>query len=174
MRPKPPANYLAGYPNELSDKVRLLIQQGVMAERLLQKYPQQHSTRTDKALYEYVIKLKNQHLRKSGPLNKVTYDNKLHIIQNALGMHSSRSQVHGGKLKAKREIRVSTLFKEMPEAFLRMIVVHELAHIKECEHNKAFYQLCQHMEPDYHHLELDVRVYLTYLDAGGENPWSPR
>ncbi|HAL21836.1 MAG TPA: metal-dependent hydrolase, partial [Stenotrophomonas sp.] len=46
---------------------------------------------------------------------------------------------------------------------LRMIVVHELAHLKEADHNKAFYQLCQHMEPDYLQLEFDTRLYLTEL-----------
>lgn len=50
----------------------------------------------------------------------------------------------------------------MPEAFLRMIVVHELAHMKERDHNKAFYQLCEHMEPNYHQLEFDCRVYLSW------------
>ncbi len=43
-----------------------------------------------------------------------------------------------------------------------MIVVHELAHLKEREHDKAFYQLCAHMEPDYHQLEFDCRVYLLW------------
>ena len=31
----------------------------------------------------------------------------------------------------------------------------------EKEHHKAFYQLCQHMESDYHQLELDLRLFLT-------------
>ena len=48
-----------------------------------------------------------------------------------------------------------------------MIVVHELAHLKEKEHNKAFYQLCRHMQPNYHQLEFDVRVYLTHLEDVG-------
>ena len=60
--------------------------------------------------------------------------------------------MQGGKLKAKAEIRVATVFRNAPEPFLRMIVVHELAHLKEKEHNKAFYQLCCHMEPQYHQL----------------------
>jgi len=47
-----------------------------------------------------------------------------------------------------------------------MIVVHELAHLKEAEHDKSFYQLCTHMAPDYHQLEFDLRLYLTHLDAG--------
>ncbi|WP_295921067.1 YgjP-like metallopeptidase domain-containing protein, partial [uncultured Xanthomonas sp.] len=40
----------------------------------------------------------------------------------------------------------------------------ELAHLKESAHNKAFYQLCAHMTPDYHQLEFDLRLYLTQLE----------
>ncbi len=59
------------------------------------------------------------------------------------------------------------VFKTAPLEFLRMIVAHELAHLKEKEHNKAFYKLCEHMEPDYHQLEFDLRLYLTHLDLHG-------
>jgi UTP pyrophosphatase len=41
-------------------------------------------------------------------------------------------------------------------------VVHELAHLKEMEHNKAFYQLCEHMLPGYAQLEFDLRLFLTW------------
>ena len=47
-----------------------------------------------------------------------------------------------------------------------MIAVHELAHLKEAEHNKPFYQLCMHIAPDYHQLEFDLRLQLTHLEAG--------
>jgi predicted metal-dependent hydrolase len=79
--------------------------------------------------------------------------------------------VQGGKLKAKKEIRVASVFKAAAPEFLNMIVVHELAHLKEYDHNKAFYQLCTYMLPDYHQLELDLRVYLTWRElpgSGGE------
>ncbi|MDO8311210.1 MAG: DUF45 domain-containing protein, partial [Sideroxyarcus sp.] len=56
--------------------------------------------------------------------------------------------------------------------FLRMIVVHELAHMKEREHDKAFYQLCRYMEQEYPQLEFDLRAYLTYRDAGGVGLWT--
>ena len=78
------------------------------------------------------------------------------------------SRVQGNKLKSKNEIRISSVFKKAPEAFLSMIVVHELAHLKEKEHNKNFYQLCLHMLPDYHQLEFDMRVYLTQLEIYGD------
>jgi hypothetical protein len=171
MPPNNSPNYLAGYPIALATQVRRLIQQDQLAEVLLKKYPLAHNVRTDKALYDYVQEIKNEHLRNAGQLSKVAFDNKLHIIKNALGTHTTISRVQGAKLKSKREIRVAVLFKEMPAEFLRMIVVHELAHVKEREHDKAFYQLCRYMEPDYLQLEFDLRAYLTYLDAGGKHLW---
>jgi len=80
--------------------------------------------------------------------------------------------VQGGKLKAKHEIRVATMFKEVPLEFLRMIAVHELAHVKEKQHDKPFYKLCTYMEPQYHQYEFDVRLYLTQLDLSGQRLWS--
>ncbi len=100
------------------------------------------------------------------------YDARLDVAQHALGLHTAISRVQGGKLKAKKEIRVASLFKEAPADFLRMIVVHELAHLKESDHNKAFYRLCEHMEPRYHQLEFDTRLFLAWreLDKTGKTP----
>ena len=172
MCEKSTPNYLAGYPIALVEQVQRLIEQGLLSNMLLQKYPHAHAVRSDKALYDYVLEVKDMYLRNAVQLNKVAFDGKLHVIQHALGTHTRISRVQGTKLKAKREIRIAELFKEMPPEFLRMIVVHELAHIKEREHSKAFYQLCRHMEPDYHQLEFDLRAYLTYLEATGQPLWS--
>ena len=164
--------YLSGYPPALVAQVENLIRQNRLSEILLQRYPQPHTVRTDNALYEYVITLKNNYLRNSGQLSKVAYDNKIQVIQHALGTHTRISRVQGSQLTAKRELRVASIFKEMPLEFLRMIVVHELAHIKQRQHDKAFYQLCQHMETDYAQLELELRTYLYYLELGGKALWS--
>ena len=172
MRPKPTTNYLAGYDPALVHNVRQLIEQNQLAEILLKKYPNAHAVRTDKALYDYVQEIKGEFLRNTGQLSLVAFDSTMHIIRQALGTHTRISRVQGTKLKAKREIRVATLFREVPPEFLRMIVVHELAHIKERDHDKAFYQLCQHMEPDYFQLEFDLRAYLCHLDAGGRSLWA--
>ena len=131
-----------------------------------------HAVRTDRALFDYVQALKTDYLRGAEPVNKVLFDSKLHVVHNALGMHSTLSRVQGGKLKAKREIRLAALFKDAPPPFLRMITVHELAHLRVREHDRAFYQLCEHMEPSYHQLEFDVRVYLTHLELTGERLWA--
>lgn len=166
--------YLTGYPESLKVQVQQLQAKDRLGDMLLKKYPHGHGVRTDKALYDYVMALKDKFLRSSEPLSKVAFDSKLHVIANALGTHTTVSRVQGNKLKAKREIRVATLFREVPEEFLKMITVHELAHIKEKAHDKAFYQLCTHMEPRYHQYEFDLRVYLTHVDAAGKLDWPAR
>jgi len=173
MHAKPSTKYLTGYPSDLVGQVQGLIERGRLGELLLKKYPQPHAVRTDRALYDYVQEIKGDYLRNAGQLSKVAFDSKLHVIRNALGTHTSISRVQGGKLKAKREIHVATLFRDAPPEFLRMIVVHELAHMKERNHDKAFYQLCQHMEPDYFQLEFDLRAYLCHLESGGAALWLP-
>ncbi len=148
-----------------------MLDAGRLGDWLLQKYPQPHSVRTDRALYDYVQTLKQEYLRSGEALSKVAFDSKLHVVQNALGTHTTISRVQGNKLKAKREIRIASLFKETPAPFLSMITVHELAHLRERNHDKAFYQLCTHMEPQYHQLEFEVRIYLTHLESGGARLW---
>jgi predicted metal-dependent hydrolase len=153
--------YLAGYPPHVQARVHELIEQGRLGDLLANKYGQAHTVRSDSQLREYVQAIKDRHLRKSVPLAKVIYDSKLQVMKHALGTHTAVSRVQGDKLKASREIRIATVFRDAPAEFLKMIVVHELAHLRESEHNKSFYQLCTHMEPGYHQLEFDLRLYLT-------------
>ncbi|QTT86433.1 M48 metallopeptidase family protein [Pseudomonas chlororaphis] len=165
--------YLQAYPATLQEQVRQLIAQGRLGDYLSQRYPGKHGVQSDKALYSYALELKQEYLRNAPAIDKVLFDNRLDLTHRALGLHTTISRVQGGKLKAKKEIRIASLFKEAAPEFLRMIVVHELAHFKESEHNKAFYKLCEHMLPGYHQLEFDLRVYLTWRDlqarpGGGE------
>lgn len=161
------AAYLRGYPAETVSQVEALHHSGKLGPWLLQKYPQPHGLRDDRALFDYVQSLKQDHLRGAQQVSKVLYDNKLQLVHNALGTHTTIARVQGSQLKAKREIRIAALFKSTPLPFLRMIAVHELAHLKEREHDKNFYKLCCYMEPDYHQLEFEVRVYLGFLDSAG-------
>jgi predicted metal-dependent hydrolase len=162
-----PLNYLSHYSIDIQQQVTQLIKENNLKAYLLSQFPTPHEVTTDKALREYSIALKQQYLKKSAPLSQVKYDDKIHVVNNALGLHTYVSRVQGNKLKSKNEIRIGSMFKRAPEALLSMIVVHELAHLKEKEHNKAFYQLCQHMLPNYHQLELMTRIYLTELEKNG-------
>jgi predicted metal-dependent hydrolase len=164
-----PANlrYISAYPASLQEQVQQLIDNNALGGFLLTRYPTPHAIANDKDLRAYVLDIKQQYLKKSDPLSKIVYDNKIHVVNNALGLHTYLSRVQGGKLKSKNEIRISTVFKQAPEAFLQMIAVHELAHLKEKDHNKGFYKLCQHMLADYFQLEFDTRLYLIQLETFG-------
>lgn len=164
--------YLSAYSEQTLSQVRQVMDQGRLGEVLLQRYPKSHEIRNDRALYDYVQGLRNEFLRNAAPIDKVAFDSKIHVINHALGLHTSVSRVQGGKLKAKHEIRVATMFRDVPLEFLRMIAVHELAHVKEKQHDKAFYKLCTYMEPNYHQYEFDTRLYLTHLDASGNKLWT--
>ena len=156
--------YLQGYPPALLQQVSQLIADGQLGALLQKKYPDAHEVRSDKALFDYTQDLKQRHMRNAPPLNLVRYDAKLKVIQHALGTHTRAPQQQGAKTKMRREIRVAALFRDAPAEFLKMIVVHELAHLKELDHDKAFYSLCHHMEPDYAQLEFDTRLWLTHQE----------
>ncbi len=160
--------YLSAYSPTIQNQVQEMLDTKSLENYLLRKYPKTHSVTNDKALRAYIMDLKNTYVKKSPPISQIKYDDKIHIINNALGLHTYVSRVQGNKLKSKNEIRIGSLFKKAPEEFLNMITVHELAHIKEKNHNKAFYKLCEYMLPSYHQLELDLRIYLTQVELLGD------
>lgn len=165
-----PLKYLQGYPASLQEQVRQMIAGERLGGYLAQRYGDRHAVQSDKALYAYVMSLKQEHLKNAPAIDKVLFDNRLDLTHRALGLHTTISRVQGGKLKAKKEIRVASLFREAAPQFLQMIVVHELAHLKESDHNKAFYKLCEYMLPDYAQLEFDLRLYLTWRDLQSNAP----
>jgi predicted metal-dependent hydrolase len=160
-----PLKYLNHYPAALQAQIQHMLVENKLGQYLQKKYPESHVIQSNKALYDYAVELKQNYLKNAVPIDKVIYDNHLTVDHHALGLNTAISRIQGGKLKAKKEISIAALFKNTPAAFLRMIVVHELAHLKERDHSKAFYQLCEYMEPNYHQLEFDLRVYLTYQHA---------
>lgn len=165
-RSAPRMQYLAHYPEELQDQVRGLIDAGRLGPMLASRYPIKHEIQSNPALYDYVMAMKRAKLASSPPLAKVVYCDKISTLNQALGTHTYATRVQGGKLKTKHELRVASIFRQAPPEFLEMIVVHELAHLRGREHDKAFYRLCQHMLPDYHRIELDLRLWLTWIDLG--------
>ncbi len=152
--------YLSGYPPEVAEKAWQMHQRGELLPRLLAHYTEPNPVTDNARLYTYVQDLKRTYMKSSDPLGKVRYSDKISTLNRALGLHTYVVRKQGAKLKRKNELRVASVFKELPADFLRMIVVHELAHLRHQDHDKAFYRLCCHMEPDYHRLELDLRLML--------------
>lgn len=154
-------SYFQHYPEQIQQQVHQLIDSGNLVTYFKTRYPEGHQIRTEKQLFEYTNQLKQRFLKNAPKLSQVKYKKQSDLIQNALGTHTFKKQQHGGKLKAKHEIAIAEQLKYAPKPILKALVVHELAHFKEKEHNKAFYQLCCHMEPQYHQLELDLRLFLV-------------
>ena len=140
--------YINGYPPELRSQVAEMLEQGKLGPMLAERYPGKHEVRSNRDLGDYVQKLKARHLRIAAPLGKVLFDDRLHIVHKALGLHVTTTRQQGNKTRKRREMRVASLFKDAAPEFLRMIVVHELAHMKHAQHDRDFYRLCEHMEPD--------------------------
>ncbi|MBT3506146.1 MAG: M48 family metallopeptidase, partial [Piscirickettsiaceae bacterium] len=88
-----PLKYLSGYPEDVQSQVQSLIANQKLGDFLLNKYPVTHDIQSNKALYAYVIDLKNQYIRQSSPLSKVIYDDKLDVLHHALGLHRFVSRV---------------------------------------------------------------------------------
>ena len=116
--------YLQAYPQTLQEQVRQMIERDQLSSYLNERYPQRHAIQSDKALYTYAQELKQEYLRNAPSFDKVLFDNKLDLTHRALGLHTAISRVQGGKLKAKKELRVASLFKDTAPEFLKMIVVH--------------------------------------------------
>ena len=165
--------YVGDYSATVQEQVRRLIAEGRLGEHLRRKYPGTHSIQTDGALYDYVLELKQAHLRSSGPLHKVIWQNKMDVMQKVLGLNTAISRVQGGRLKAKAEIRIASLFKRTAPEFLEMVAVHELAHLRERDHDKAFYALCRHMMPDYHQVEFDLRLLMLQAEIESTEDGAP-
>ena len=159
--------YLTGYSDAIQDQARALLMSGELGSRLAERYPGRHEVRSSKELKRFVGELKAKCMRTAPPLGRVSFDDRLHVIYGALGLHTTTTRVQGTKLRKRREVRIASLFKETPPEFLRMIVVHELAHMKHAGHDREFYRLCIFMEPDYHQLELDLRLFLTAAEWSG-------
>ncbi|MBI1380342.1 MAG: DUF45 domain-containing protein [Planctomycetaceae bacterium] len=160
--------YLAGYPEETLDEVRALVARGQLGAHVAKRYPGRHPYTTNKLLQGYVSELRQRHMKTAPAVARVTYDDHVVAVRDALGLHTFESRVHGSRLRARSEMRIAGLFRDAAPQFLRMIVVHELAHLRERDHNKAFYRLCEAMEPNYHQYEFDLRLLLTARELEGQ------
>lgn len=164
MNPHP---YLAGYPPKIVQRASELLDAGELGAAVAERYPDRHDVHSSKALANYVHDLKARYLKKAPKLNGAVYDDKLSTIENALGLHTTIHHPHGARVRQKRTIRIASLFKDAPPEFLRMVCVHELAHMKHADHDREFYRLCTHMEAEYHQYELDTRLWLIARESEG-------
>jgi predicted metal-dependent hydrolase len=159
-------HYFQHYPENIRQQVTNLINSDQLVSYFKNKYPTAHQLRSQKQLFEYTNSFKQRYLKNAPKLSNVAYKKQKDLVKNALGTHTFTSQPQGKKLKAKHEIAIAEQLKYAPEPLLKVLIIHELAHFKEKDHNKAFYQLCCHMDSEYHQLELDLRLFLVLQNKG--------
>ena len=87
--------YISHYPQHIKDQALHLVEHNKLSDYLLNKYPTIHPYVNNKTLREYCVSIKNRYLKKSSPLSSVVYDPKIHVINNALGLHSYVSRNPG-------------------------------------------------------------------------------
>jgi UTP pyrophosphatase len=159
--------YFSGYPEHIVSAIMQLIKNDTHGAYLTKKYPRAHTITSDKLLYTYATELKKQYLKNAPPFGRAAFKKQGDMVTNALGTHTYRMQ---GKTR-KHDLAINSDLLRAPEPLLKALVVHELAHFKEKDHNKSFYKLCCHMEPEYHQLELDLRIFCV-LVAQDNNPYA--
>lgn len=128
---------------------------------------------SDAALQAHLGTLKDEYLRSAPPLHRVGYDNGMEAVRRTRGVNIRTSRVQGARLKTRREIRIAAVFREAAPEFLDTIAVHERAHRREAVRDKAFYRLCEHMLPDDHPLEFDMRLWLLPRRLAEAGPGTP-
>ncbi|MCG7546990.1 MULTISPECIES: M48 family metallopeptidase [Pseudoalteromonas] len=158
--------YFQHYPDSLQAQVKTLIADEKLQPYFKSKYPLGHQLQNQQALYQYCTALKQRYLKNTPRLNNVSFNKHTDMMKGTLGTHTHKQHRHGQKLKARYDIALNNQLKYAPEAILRALIVHELAHFKHAEHDKAFYNLCCNMEPDYHQLELDLRLFVVLDELG--------
>jgi hypothetical protein len=163
--------YLENYPDNIKEAVKRLIEKKELGLYLKNKYPDINIYNKDKDLYLLSKKIKDKHMKKQKLPERIIYDNKIELENYALGLHSYIPKKQGKKIKMTNEIKISSRFKKLPFEFMENVLVHELCHLKEKEHNKAFYNLCQSIRPNYFQVDLDIRIYLTYKEIFGSVLW---
>lgn len=171
-RPVDFMNYFSAYPEQIKAQVEALISSGKLVRYFEKKYPVAHQFKSEKALYDFATGLKQHYLKNAPKLNSVKYEKQKDLVLNALGTHTFKRHAHGKKLKAQHHIAIANQLKYAPEEILKTLVVHELAHFKEKDHNKSFYKLCCHMQANYFECELDLRLFMVLCEKG-ENFYSP-
>ncbi len=163
--------YLKHYPDNIKEAVNRLYKEEKLGVYLKSRYNEVFVSK-DKELYILAKEIKDIYLKKQKLPERILFDSKIELTNQALGLHSFIPVKQGKKIKRLNEIKISSRFKKMPKEFLLNVLVHELCHLKEKEHNKAFYNLCTNIKEDYFQVELDLRIYLTYLDIYKKPLWN--
>ncbi len=81
------------------------------------------------------------------PLLVDTWSRRMGVKPAGITITSARTR--WGSCSAKNRLSFSCRLMRMPQQFIEYVVVHELAHIREKNHSKAFYAIVEKYLPDW-------------------------
>ncbi len=61
----PSFRYIQGYPQNIVEQVSSLVDNGKLIPWFEKRYPDRHQIKSEKALYEYAIAIKNRYMKKA-------------------------------------------------------------------------------------------------------------
>ena len=80
------------------------------------------------------------------------------------GMKISNAKTRWGSCSYKKSINLNWRLLLLPERLADYIIAHELAHIREMNHSRAFYMELERISPEWRWAERELRQYSLNLD----------
>ncbi len=80
------------------------------------------------------------------------------------GMKISNARTRWGSCSYKKSINLNWRLLLLPERLADYIIAHELAHIREMNHSRAFYMELERISPEWRRAERELRQYSLNLD----------
>lgn len=75
----------------------------------------------------------------------------------------SSAQTRWGSCNSKREIRINWRLIQAPPPVINYVICHELAHLKEMNHSPRFWQVVEHLYPEYRAAERALKQLSPHL-----------
>lgn len=75
----------------------------------------------------------------------------------------SSAKTRWGSCNSKREIRINWRLIQAPPPLINYVICHELAHLKEMNHSPRFWQVVEHLYPEYRAAERALKQLSPHL-----------
>ena len=85
------------------------------------------------------------------------WSQKMGLIANNISFRKTKRQ--WGSCSGKNDLSFNTMMMKLPLDVIQYIIVHELAHIKQKHHQKAFWKLVEQYLPEY---KIQIKVLKNY------------
>lgn len=69
--------YLKNYPESIKEQIATLLTEQKLEKLLKMRYPINHNIKSDKALYQYTVNIKNTYLKQTSPLRRICFDEQI-------------------------------------------------------------------------------------------------